>query len=138
MGYRAKVYYHHTDCGQVVYYGAYLAFLEEARTDFLARRGIDVGAFVKEKRYFVVAHQEIDYVLPARYGDTLDIETRVDEVGGVRIALRHRIVNARGQEVVRARTVLAFIDATFKPRPLPAAVREKITGGETTGEKEHA
>ncbi|MFA5101034.1 MAG: acyl-CoA thioesterase, partial [Candidatus Omnitrophota bacterium] len=37
-----KVYYHDTDAGGVVYYGNYLKFLEEGRTEFCIERGFDV------------------------------------------------------------------------------------------------
>jgi len=126
MGYKARVYYHHTDCGGVVYYSNYLQFLEEARTDFLAQKGVMVDDYVVQGRYFVVSRQEIDYRSPAYYGDMLDIDTRVQGVSGVRIDLAHSVRNDSGTLVVQARTVLAFIDTKFKPCAIPPQVREKI------------
>jgi len=35
-----QIYYHDTDAGGVVYYGRYLNYLEEARTEFLVQRGL--------------------------------------------------------------------------------------------------
>jgi len=126
MGYKARVYYHHTDCGGVVYYANYLQFLEEARTDFLARKGISVAAYVSQGRYFVVSRQEIDYRAPAYYGDLLDIESRVQGVSGVRIDLIHDIRNGSGTLVAQARTVLAFIDTSFKPCAIPLDLRDLL------------
>jgi acyl-CoA thioester hydrolase len=128
MGYKARVYYHHTDCGGVVYYSNYLQFLEEARTDFLAKKGIKVNEWACSGRYFVVSRQEIDYRLPAYYGDMLDIDTKVLGVSGVRIDLAHSIINGSGALIVQARTVLAFIDTKFKPCALPSHVRGQILG----------
>ena len=34
-----RIYYHDTDAGGIVYYGQYLCYLEEARTEFLETRG---------------------------------------------------------------------------------------------------
>ena len=34
-----RIYYHDTDAGGVVYYGRYLNYLEEARTEFLEQQG---------------------------------------------------------------------------------------------------
>jgi acyl-CoA thioester hydrolase len=56
-----KIYYHHTDCGGVVYYANYLEFLEEARTEFFVARGILIPELIRQGRFFVVARQEIDY-----------------------------------------------------------------------------
>lgn len=126
MGYKAKIYYHHTDAGGVVYYGRYLNLLEEARTAFLAERGVDVRGLTGQDRFFVVSRQEIDYRHPASYGEELDIETRLVQTTGVRLELSHLIRNPHGQPVAEARTVLAFVDKTFRPRRLPETVREQL------------
>ncbi|MFA6384065.1 MAG: thioesterase family protein [Candidatus Omnitrophota bacterium] len=126
MGYKARVYYHHTDSGGVVYYANYLQFLEEARTDFLERKGISVPGYVKQGRHFVVSRQEIDYRAPARYGDLLDIDTLVQGVSGVRIDLAHDIHNGSGSLIIQARTILAFIDTDFKPRAIPGELKARI------------
>jgi acyl-CoA thioester hydrolase len=126
MGYKARVYYHHTDCGGVVYYANYLQFLEEARTDFLEKKGVSVSEYAKKGRFFVVSRQEVDYRAPAYYGDILDIETKLSAVSGVRIDLSCDIRNARGVLVAQCRTVLAFIDTTFKPCPIPEDLRERL------------
>jgi acyl-CoA thioester hydrolase len=123
---KVKVYYHHTDCGGVVYYANYLKFLEEARTEFLACRGIDLQELSDQGRFFVVARQEVDYKSPAFYGDTLDINTRVNKISGVRIDLSHQVKNEAGATVIEARTVLAFVDKDFKPRPIPEQMQNKL------------
>ncbi|MCU0650922.1 MAG: acyl-CoA thioesterase [Candidatus Omnitrophica bacterium] len=126
MGYKARVYYHHTDCGKVVYYANYLQFLEEARTDFLERKGISIKDHIKQGRFFVVSRQEIDYELPAYYADVLDISTEVKGVSGVRIDLEHEIRNGSQELIARARTALAFINTDFRPCAIPESLREKL------------
>jgi len=37
-----RIYYHDTDAGGVVYYGNYLKYLEESRTEFLEKKGLSV------------------------------------------------------------------------------------------------
>ena len=123
---KKKIYYHHTDCGGVVYYATYLEFLEEARTEFLARKGIDTPELLKQGRLFVVSHQEVDYKAPASYGDTLEITTKVTEVSGVRIYLEHEVIRPDHSVAVKARTTLACVDTTLRPRPLPAELLGKI------------
>ena len=39
-----RIYYHDTDAGGVVYYGNYLKYLEESRTEFLEKKGLSVTA----------------------------------------------------------------------------------------------
>lgn len=123
---KKKIYYYHTDCGGVVYYGNYLAFLEEARTEYLALRGISVKQLSEEGTLFVVARQEIDYRFPAVYGDTLQIDAQITEIGGARINFEYQIKNQADKLVAEARTVLVCVDDKLKPKAIPEAVRAKI------------
>jgi acyl-CoA thioester hydrolase len=116
----------------VVYYATYLEFLEEARTAYLAERGVKIPELIEQGRFFVVSRQEVDYKRPARYGDTIFIETSVADVTAVRIDLRHRVTNQNNEEIITARTVLAHLSRDFRPVPIPAGLREKMTGGHGT------
>jgi YbgC/YbaW family acyl-CoA thioester hydrolase len=64
---RVRIYYHHTDCGGVVYYANYLKFLEEARTQFMEGKGVFIKDLIKQGVLFVVCRQEIDYKSQALY-----------------------------------------------------------------------
>jgi acyl-CoA thioester hydrolase len=123
---QVKIYYHQTDCGGVVYYANYLHFLEEARTEFLEQRGVDIKELICQGAFFVVSHQELDYKTPAAYGDILDITTQVREISGVRINLEHEIKKTDGILVVQAKTTLAFVNRDFRPKPIPREMRERI------------
>jgi acyl-CoA thioester hydrolase len=126
MAYKIKIYYHHTDCGGVVYYANYLHFLEEARTEFLSQRGINIKELIQRGEFFVVSRQALDYKSPAGYGDTLEVTTHLVEVTGVRINLEHQIRKNGQVLVAEAQTTLAFVGRDFRPRPIPAEMREKI------------
>jgi len=123
---KVKIYYHHTDCGGVVYYANYLHFLEDARTEFLAGRGVNIKELIAQGAFFVVIRQEVDYKAPAAYGDILDITTQLKEVSGVRINLEHKVKKDNGILVVEARTTLAFVNRDFRPKPIPQEMRERI------------
>jgi acyl-CoA thioester hydrolase len=123
---KVKIYYHQTDCGGVVYYANYLHFLEEARTEFLAERGVYIKELIAQGVFFVVSHQELNYKAPAGYGDILDITTHLKEVSGVRINLEHKIKKIDGSLVAEALTTLAFVNRDFRPKPIPQEMRERI------------
>lgn len=123
---KVRIYYHHTDCGGVVYYANYLSFLEEARTEYLEERGLFIPKLAEEGILFVVARQEIDYKLPARYGDTLSIDTRLLNVSGVKMEFECEIKNQRQQLVSKAKTLMVCIDKDFKPQPLPETIKDKL------------
>ena len=121
-----KIYYHHTDSGGVVYYGRYLEFLEEARTDFFASKGLLIKELIRQGILFVVSRQEIDYKAPAFYGDILHIDTRLSQAGRVKLEFTYEIKNQHNQAVSTAKTWLACVDSNFKPRAIPEEVQRKI------------
>ena len=124
---KIKIYYHHTDCGGVVYYANYLKFLEEARTEYLAEKGVSVKDYAERGTLFVVARQEIDYKLPAYYADILEINTRISNVSGVRMEFDYEIKNQNNKIICLAKTILVCIDKNFKPKAIPEEIRERIT-----------
>ena len=75
-----RIYYEDSDCGGIVYYANYLKYFERGRTEYLESRGIFVKECLAKGFSFVVAHQDIDYKAPGRYGDILNIETRVSKI----------------------------------------------------------
>jgi acyl-CoA thioester hydrolase len=122
-----KIYYHHTDCGGVVYYANYLKFLEEARSDHLEEKGLSLKELARQGTMFVVARQEIDYKYPAFYADVLTVETKIGEVSGVRIEFLNEIKNQDQRLIAKARTVLVCVGADLKPKSLPEFVRSRLT-----------
>jgi len=121
-----KIYYHQTDAGGVVYYANYLNFLEEARTEYLADRGLSVKELADKGTMFVVARQEIDYKFPAVYGDTLTIDTRISEVGAAKIIFDCETYNQNKVLLNKAKTILVCVDNKLKPKAIPDEIRSKI------------
>ncbi len=123
---KKRIYYHDTDCGGVVYYANYLKYLEEARTEYFASKGIPIGQLTKEGVLFVVARQEIDYKAPAAYGDMLEVNTWISEVSNVRLNFDAEIKHEDGKVIARARTILVCVDRNLKPQALPETIKKKI------------
>ncbi len=123
---KQKIFYHHTDCGGVVYYANYLAFLEEARTEFFAEKGYSIKELAEQGILFVVARQEIDYKFPAFYGDILEIKTSIGQVGAAKIVFEHETVNQNNQLINKAKTIMVCVDKGLSPKVIPDEVRSKI------------
>jgi len=126
---KIKIYYHHTDCGGVVYYAKYLDFLEDARTEFFEERSVSIKELISQGVFFVVARQEIDYESPAFYGDILRIDTRVINTSRVKIEFDYKIFNQDNKLICAARTVLVCVDKDFKPQSIPVEIKAKIAQG---------
>jgi acyl-CoA thioester hydrolase len=124
---KKKIYYHDTDCGGVVYYANYLKYMEEARTEYLAERGISVKEMMDLGVYFVVAHQEIDYKFPARYADSLEISTKIARVSTAKIEYEHEVKNQKGQVICSAKVILVCVDAGIRPVAIPQDIGQRLS-----------
>ena len=114
-----KIYYEDTDCGGVVYYANYLKYFERARTEYLEMRGYSVTALMEQGIIFVVVHAELDYCSPARYGETLVIETEVGDVTGAALTFSHVVrEKVSGRVVVKGSARLAATDGSGKVKRL--------------------
>jgi acyl-CoA thioester hydrolase len=113
-----RIYYHDTDCGGVVYYANYLKYFEEARTEYMRDKGLDLRELAKKGVLFVVRRVEIDYKAPARYGDELLVLT--DEPLARSVSLNFSQQIKRSEELlVSAKTQLVCVDMRFKPAVIP-------------------
>lgn len=122
-----KLYYEDTDCGGVVYYANYLRYMERARTEYLASRGYSVKTLMDEGTVFMVYRVEIDYKSPARYGDTIEIETWVREVTRAKMIFEHVMREKTSLRVfVECRAMLVAVDPTGKPKRLTEEYVDKV------------
>lgn len=117
-----KIYYEDTDCGGVVYYANYLKYFERARTQYLEARGLSVAELMQQGTVFVVVHAELEYRAPARYGETLEIETIIPEMSPASITFSH-VVRELGSRrvVVEGSARLAVTDGQGKVKRLDKA-----------------
>lgn len=109
-----RIYYHDTDCGGVVYYANYLKYLEEARTEYMRERGLDLKELAGGGLLFVVKKVEIEYKSPARYADILEISTKLGKVRNVSFEFLQEI-KRDDKTLVAAVTTLVCIDKDFRP-----------------------
>ncbi len=122
-----KIYYEDTDCGGVVYYANYLRYMERARTEYLASRGHSVKMLMDQGTIFMVFRVEIDYKAPARYGDTIEIETWVRDATRATMIFEHVMREKMSRRVlVECRAKVVAVDANARPKRLPDEYVEKI------------
>ena len=120
---KKTIFYHDTDCGNVVYYANYLKFFEEARTLHMAEKGFSVPALMQRGLYFVVARQEVEYKFPVLYGDEIDVSTQVAEVSDIKIVFEHVIKNQNGRLCTKGKTTLVCVNSSGMPTPMGTEVK---------------
>lgn len=120
---KKTIFYHDTDCGNVVYYANYLKYFEEARTLYMAEKGFSVPALIERGLYFVVARQEVEYKYSVRYADVIDVSTKVLEVSDIKIVFENLITNQDGRLCTKGKTTLVCVNKNGMPTPMGADVK---------------
>lgn len=124
--YLIRVHPHHTDYGGVVWHGSYIAWLEEARVEYLRSLGIDYADWVVLGCEMPVVELSIRYHRAMRLGMPGVVKVRMVQIRGVRIFWDYRIQSPDTQELfVTAQVTLVAIDREKGKimRRLPAPVR---------------
>ncbi len=81
-----------------------------------------------------VVEAHCEYRQPARYDDTIDINTSGELLSPVRVKFAYRAVRADdGVLLAEGHTVHATLDATGRPRRLPPRARAIFTAMEQEG-----
>jgi len=131
---RLRVRYAECDPFGVAHHASYVAWLEQGRTELLRDAGASYAAMEQEGVYLVVTRLEVTYRRPIRYDDVIEIRTSIDSSSRVKIrhtyelALIERMGDVPDPSdpavppdgvLAIARTELACVDRTARPRALP-------------------
>jgi acyl-CoA thioester hydrolase len=124
-----RVYYEDTDLAGIVYYANYLRFIERARTEWVRALGIDQTQLRDEAGLvFAVRRIEAEYHAPARFDDTLTVETRLHATTGARLTLDQTVLRG-GERLFEARVMLVAMGLDGRARRLPPALAARLPAG---------
>ncbi len=122
-----RIFYHDTDAGGIVYYGNYLKYLEEARTEFLENKGLSVAMFRNRGMIYAVRKCSITYRSPARYGDILICDARLKKITAAQLIFDQFVHEKQTKRlVVEAEVTLACLNKDFKPVQIPDDLKAQL------------
>jgi acyl-CoA thioester hydrolase len=127
--YPIRVQPHHTDYAGIVWHGAYLTWMEEARVECLRSIGIDFADLVALGCDLPVVELSVRYHRSLQLGMMGLVRTRMLEVTGVRINWDYKIVSIDDQELyITAQVTLVALDRERGKimRQLPPAVKDAL------------
>lgn len=123
---RVRVYFEDTDAGGMVYYANYLKYAERARTEMLRAAGISHAEMVADDGLMLVVRRvTAEYRRSAKLDDELDVDTRVDEVGGATLTL-DQVVRRGGEVLVELVVTIACITRDGRPTRIPERIRKAV------------
>ena len=100
----------HTDHAGIMWHGAYLAWLEEARVEALAATGLAYSELAERGLALPVVALSIEYRRPLLHGEAVRLVSEVLPRRGVRIPWRTRFLGAGGGLAAEARVELVVVD----------------------------
>jgi acyl-CoA thioester hydrolase len=126
-----RVYWEDTDAGGVVYHANYVRFLERCRSEWLRSFGLAQETLrAGDDLVFAVRAMQMDFRRPAHLDDRLITTIERIELRPASLVFAQRVLREEdGVVVVEALVRCACLHAsTFKPRPMPTALAERLTG----------
>jgi acyl-CoA thioester hydrolase len=117
-----RVYYEDTDTGGVVYHSNYLNFCERARSDAFFKKGITP---VLKNGHFVARKLIAEYLLSAKLGDILEIESELLEMKAASFVLKQTVYRDEKKLFVMEIT-LVYITFEGKPQKLDLQTKELL------------
>lgn len=129
------VYFEDTDLSGIVYHANYLRFFERARSDMLARVGIDQRAAIEDGTgAYAVTQMDIKWKSPAKLGDDLLVVSKVTNVRAASCFIQQAVM--RGDDILCEATVTAaLLSPEGRPVRQPADWIEKFKAVMAEGEE---
>lgn len=108
---RMRVRFAETDLMGIVHHGSYALYLEQARVEWLRRRGVAYSEWASRGMHLAVVELHVRFRAPARFDDELDVETTLAQLGAASFRFDYRVTRA-GEETLLAEghTLLACVD----------------------------
>jgi acyl-CoA thioester hydrolase len=106
---------------------AYLQWLEEGREAFLVQHGFSFLRFLEEDTPLVMVNMNVDFTGQARWGDVVEVETRLERFGRTSVRFGHRISIAGGSDVLVGTATMVFVGRDRKPVSVPGDFRAALS-----------
>lgn len=121
---KVRVRYCETDRMAVAHHGSYVAWFEEARTEWMRARGKTYREIEDEGSLLQVVEFVCYYHKPVDYDEVVEISVRVAESGKVAVTLGYECRRERDGEVcATGRTKLACVGRDGRLKRLPKELR---------------
>jgi acyl-CoA thioester hydrolase len=119
-----RIYYEDTDSGGVVYHSNYLKYMERARTEWLRDFKVDQKALKDTLNLMFVVHEiDIKFIRPAVFNDEIEVQTKLDKLGSVKIELEQKIFRS-SELLIESRVVVASVNSiSMKPMRIPNEIK---------------
>ena len=120
MEFLYKIRYAETDQMGIVHHANYLLYLEQARIEWLEKKGINYSQLEKDGVMLPVYNIEISYHKPLVFGDSVKVQVTCSKPPAVKIGFDYKLFNMADELIATAKVILVFMSSqTRKPIRCP-------------------
>lgn len=124
---RIRVRYPEVDGMGVVHHSHYPVWFEIGRTELMRSMGAAYADLEAGGLFMPVVEMGVHYRVPVVYDEEVDIESRIEEIGGARVRFGYRVTKvATSTSAADGYTVHAAVRKGGGPVRLPAELRAKL------------
>ena len=111
-----KINYYETDKMGITHHSNYIRFMEEARINFLEQIGFPYDKLEEDGIISPVISVECEYKNATTFGDSIEIDVKIEEFKGVKLVIKYTMLNINTKEIVLiGKTKHCFIGKDNKP-----------------------
>lgn len=136
--YTVKVQFHEVDLLGVCNNAVYFNFFETARLEYMKALGVyrEKEEVLHSSKFYLIVHNECDYIEPAFFDDELNIYTRISYIKNSSFGFEHIVERTSSKKVIaQGKGVIVHIDRKQKKStPLPEEFYAIIKGYESNVE----
>lgn len=116
--YIIRTRYSETAQDGIIHHSSFVIYLEEARIAYLQRLGFDINELEKNKILCPITELTVKYIKPLFSLEDIILQVWVESFSKARFTLNYKILK-QGMLCATASTTECFLNASFKPTPLP-------------------
>ena len=92
---KEKVKFHQVDMMNVMNNAVYFNYFEDARVQYLRdlREKYQLKEIMEGDSFFIMARNEINYLIPATFDDELSVHTKIEWIKNTSFCFKHVIIN---------------------------------------------
>ena len=124
--YKHRVRYYETDKMGVAHHSSFVLWFENARVEFLRHFGIDYKSI--EDKGFNLAVVEVNgrFLKPVFFDELISVQVNLARFDGVYAKFDYKVLNEKGETVVRGYTKHLVVGKDLKKSKLPEKIVKKI------------
>ena len=127
---QVRVRFGDTDPYGIVYFVSYFRYCHRGIEEFLRNLGLPPETMFRNRQQrfgLPIVAADCGFLVPARYGELLEVETSVKEIKEKAIIFQFHFYRPPETELLAKGTAtIVAIDHTWKARPLPEVLADKI------------